>query len=327
MTQYNRTHSKRTVLITGGAGFLGLACARRFRAAGWRVAGLGRRDWNPDQSRAAGYDVWINAGVTTEALAGLVELGEQVQAVAHCAGNGSVPYSLQQPLDAYERTVESTAILLEHLRRHAPAAVVLYPSSAAVYGTALDHPLLESDPPNPVSPYGFHKEMVETLLASHATCFGQPAIAIRFFSIYGAGLRKQLLWEASRRLLSGDSPQTFFGDGGETRDWLHVDDAAGLMVHLAERSLAAPQMRAQLDIVNGATGERITVRDILGRLARALGSSAEIRFNGNVRAGDPYFYQASVTRMHAMGWRPSIALDDGLASLAAWVRTALREPA
>jgi len=312
----------RTVLVTGGAGFLGQACARRFRAAGWHVVGLGHGRWTDDEARAAGYDRWVNAGVTAEALAGLADLGQDLRAVAHCASNGSVPYSLEQPLDAYERTVGSTVVLLEHLRRHAPAAAVLYPSSAAVYGAAPDRPLQESDTPNPVSPYGFHKQMVETLLAAYAACFGQPAVAVRFFSIYGPGLRKQLLWDASGRLLSGGSPQTFFGTGDETRDWIHVEDAAALMLHLADRATVAPTGPPRLEIVNGASGERVTVREVLERLARALGSPAEIRFNGTVRAGDPRFYLAAVGRMHATGWRPTTSLDDGLADYAAWARAA-----
>ncbi|MFG6415756.1 NAD-dependent epimerase/dehydratase family protein [Roseateles sp. DC23W] len=311
-----------TVLITGGAGFLGQACARRFRVAGWRVVGLGHGRWTADEARAAGYDRWVNAGVTAEALEGLADLGQDLHAVAHCASNGSVPYSLEHPLDAYERTVGITAVLLDYLRRHAPQAMVLYPSSAAVYGAAPDRPLQESDPPNPVSPYGFHKVMVEQLLAAHAACFGQPAVAVRFFSIYGPGLRKQLLWDASGRLLSGESPQTFFGTGEETRDWIHVDDAAALILHLADRVKAKPTSQARLDLVNGASGKRVTVREVLKRLALALGSPAEIRFNGTVRAGDPRFYHAAVQRMHAAGWSPSITLEQGLADYALWARKA-----
>jgi UDP-glucose 4-epimerase len=237
----------RTVLVTGGAGFLGGACARRFRTAGWRVVGLGLGGWTNNKALAAGYNNWINTSVSSAALGNILEdLGQDLLAVVHCAGNGSVPYSLDQPLDAYEHTVGISAVLLDQLRRHAPKAVVLYPSSAAVYGAAPDCPLCESDTPNPVSPYGFHKQMVETLLAAHAACFGQPAVAVRFFSIYGPGLRKQLLWDASGRLLSGESPQTFFGTGEETRDWIHVDDAAALMLHLADRATVSPTGPARL---------------------------------------------------------------------------------
>lgn len=280
--------------------------------------GLGHGTADVAESAAAGYDRWISASMTRDALE---QLSERPDVVVHCASNSSVPYSLAQPLEAFERTVGITAVLLEYLRQHAPKAVVLYPSSAAVYGAAPDLPLHETDTLNPVSPYGFHKEMVERLLAAQATCFGQPAVAVRFFSIYGPGLRKQLLWDAAVRLLSGDSPQTFFGTGEETRDWIHVEDAAGLILHLAERSLATTAGKGRLEIINGASGVRVTVRDILERLRCALESSAEIGFNGKVRTGDPRFYHASVERMHAAGWFPSVDLDQSLAEYAAWVKT------
>jgi UDP-glucose 4-epimerase len=312
----------RTVLVTGGSGFLGQACARRFYKSGWRVIGLGRGHWSFDEARAAGYNRWINADLTDEAIEGLINIVNPLHAVVHCAGKSSVPYSFFYPFDSYDCTVNATSVLLEQLRLHAPKAVVLYPSSAAVYGAAPDRRLQETDTPNPVSPYGFHKEMVERLLAAHVACFGQPAVAVRFFSIYGPGLRKQLLWDASARLLSGDAPQTFFGTGEETRDWIHVDDAAGLMLHLAERTLTTTVDQGRLEIINGASGVRVTVRDILEQLRFALDSSAEIGFDGNVRVGDPRFYHADIGRMRALGWSPKISLDKGLADYSAWARAA-----
>jgi UDP-glucose 4-epimerase len=309
-----------TILITGGAGFLGQACARQFHAAGWRVVGIGHGHWTIDEAHAAGFDHWVNAPVSIQVLTGLEE---KLQAVAHCAGNGSVPYSLQQPLAAFENTVGTTALLLEYLRLHAPKAVVLYPSSAAVYGAAAEQPLRETVVPNPVSPYGFHKQMVELLLATHAQAFGQPAVAIRFFSIFGPGLRKQLLWDASTRLLSGESPQLFWGTGDETRDWIYVDDAASLMLHLAEQSVRT-NVTAGLKVINGASGIRVTVSEVLGRLAEALGSSAEISFNGEIRVGDPRFYHADVTQLRASEWQPSVSLDHGIANYAAWIRANLK---
>jgi UDP-glucose 4-epimerase len=309
-----------TILITGGAGFLGQACARQFRTAGWRVVGMGHSRWTIDEALAAGYDHWVNSGISIE---GLLGLDEKLQAVAHCAGCASVPFSLQCPLDAYDNTVGITAILLEYLRVNAPDAMVLYPSSAAVYGAAADKPLLETDASNPISPYGSHKLMVEQLLAAHAQAFNQPAVAIRFFSIYGNGLRKQLLWDASARLLGRESVQIFCGTGDETRDWIHVDDAASLMLHLAERALSTPGANIRLEILNGASGERVTVRDVLTRLAKALGSNADIRFNGTVRAGDPRFYHADMTRAHAIGWLPKVSLCEGFQEYATWARAIL----
>jgi UDP-glucose 4-epimerase len=304
-----------TVLITGGAGFLGHACALQFHAAGWRVAGIGHGHWTTDDALAAGFDYWVNSTLSFDGLTGLEE---KLDAVVHCAGNGSVPYSLQQPLNAYENTVGTTALLLEYLRLHSPKALVLYPSSAAVYGAAADQPLLETDIPNPVSPYGFHKLMVELMLAAHAQSFGQPAVAIRFFSIYGPGLRKQLLWDASAKLLNAEFPQIFWGTGEETRDWIYVDDAASLMLHLAEQSVTS-SAPASLQVINGASGIRVTVREVLGCLASALGSATDIQFNGAIRPGDPRFYHADIQRALSSGWTPKISLTDGIIGYVGWL--------
>ena len=305
-----------TALITGGAGFLGQVCAKHFHSAGWRVVGIGHGRWTIDEAYAAGYEHWINTSVSKESLIGLEE---RLDAVVHCAGSGSVAYSFEQPFCSFKNTVGTTATLLEYLRQHAPKAFVLYPSSAAVYGATTDTPLAETDTPNPVSPYGFHKLMVESLLAAHNQAFGQPTIAVRFFSIYGPGLRKQLLWDASRRFLSGISPQTFWGTGSETRDWIYVDDAARLLLFLAEKEKNS-QKSATHQVINAANGSRVTVREVLDRLSVALGSSPHIAFNGALRAGDPRFYQADVRKLQALGWKPNVGIESGLANYATWIR-------
>ena len=314
-----KTKRLSTVLITGGAGFLGQACARSFLAAGWRVIGIGHSRWTIEESCAAGFGRWVNASVSTKSLVGLQE---KIDCVVHCAGSGSVGFSYQHPLGSFENTVGTTAKLLEYLRSHNPKALILYPSSAAVYGANDDKPLAETEAPNPVSPYGFYKLMVESLLAAYTKAFGQPTIAVRFFSIYGAGLRKQLLWDASRRILSGASPLTFWGTGDETRDWIHADDAARLMLFLAERPPAA-ELDSKLKVINGASGIRVTVREVLKQLASALGSTIDIKFNGKTRTGDPQFYHADVGKLEEIGWKTMVDLQHGLTNYASWVHEQL----
>lgn len=298
------------VLITGGAGFLGRAVARRFAQEGAVVHGLGHSSWSLDDARSLGYTRWRKADVRLEELAAL---GRGYDIIVHCAGSGSVPLSLQDPLEAYRRTVESTAELLEYVRQAANDAVVVYPSSAAVYGAAPDVPLAEDHPSHPVSPYGYHKRIVEDLLRCHSEHFGVRVRVIRFFSIYGPGLRRQLLWDATCRFGAAQGPVTFFGTGQETRDWIHVEDAASLVRHLACGHEA-------WQVFNGAAGERVTVSDVLHRLRDALGIKAPIKFNGQTRAGDPRYYHADIQAACHLGWRPAIGLAQGLAGYASWVR-------
>lgn len=305
-----QSHLPGTVLITGGVGFLGSAVARCFKRPGVRLVGLGHGDETLARSR--GYDRWIQADVSTVALE---TLNEHVDAVIHCSGYSAVGQSLARPLDAFRSTVQATADLLDYLRRNDPQALLIQASSAAVYGAAPDRPLQITDRPNPVSPYGFHKVMTEALFRSHALSFGQRCISVRFFSIYGPGLRKQLLWDAAAKLMAGTPSAMFWGTGEETRDWIHVDDAARLIADL----VAAPR-DLDLDLLNGAAGQRVTVADTLEQLRAALGSTTRIEFNGQVRAGDPRYYHADLAEAQRLGWRPSIAFADGLSGYARWFK-------
>jgi UDP-glucose 4-epimerase len=304
------TNMKRTVLVTGGAGFLGRAVAREYAQRGWNVIGIGLSSWTGDEAHMSGFSTWHSANVD---LVGLSRITTLVDVVVHCAGNGSVPYSQAYPSEAYCRTVHTTAAVLEFCRSLPRPPMIVYPSSAAVYGAAPDEALSESSPSNPVSPYGYHKRMTEDLLASYARHGGPRAAIIRFFSIYGPGLDKQLLWDASKKLTAGEPSVTFWGTGGETRDWIHVSDAARLVV-------AAAQLDDSFTVLNGGSGQRSTVLDSLALLREHLGSTSGIEFNGEMRSGDPRHYLADMTRAHAIGWLPKVSLNEGFQEYAKWFK-------
>lgn len=297
-----------TVLVTGGLGFLGSAVARRFKGSGARVVGLGHGD--TADAADIGYDRWVQGDVSD---AGLALLREQFDVVVHCAGQSSVARSIEQPMADFRSNVQATADLLEYLRVHCPGVLFIHASSAAVYGAAGDHPLHVTHPSNPVSPYGFHKQMAETLIQSYRAAFGLRCITVRFFSVYGPGLRRQLLWDASKKLTAGSPSAIFWGTGDESRDWIHVDDAAGLITKLAETP-------GDIETMNGAGGERVSVADTLEQLRLALGSETTIEFNGEIKPGDPLHYHADMTEAGKLGWHSTISLDDGLRDYARWFR-------
>jgi UDP-glucose 4-epimerase len=299
-----------TVLITGAHGFIGRYCAREFSGHGYRAIGLGYGKWGYQSHEEFGIHRWIEAAVDSDSL---LSIAEPVHIVVHCAGSGSVGYSVTNPMQDFQMTVDTTLAVLEFMRIAAPDATLVYPSSAAVYGCRDVAPISEGDPLQPVSPYGCHKKIAEELCASYVRNFGLKASIIRFFSIYGAGLRKQLLWEACRKLLglSDSSVGEFFGTGDETRDWLHVRDAARLVRTLGER----PQDGL---VVNGGTGTAVRVLDVLTHLAAEVGWKGRLAFNGTVRSGDPQHQCADIALARSLGWSPSISLQDGLREYVAW---------
>jgi UDP-glucose 4-epimerase len=297
------------ILVTGCHGFIGRHVARMYSAAGYTVTGLGHGTWDYLEYTDFGLTFWHTTDITVDAL---VTYGGKPDAIIHCAGSGSVAFSVQHPHQDFVRTVANTAAVLEFARLHAPQAVVVYPSSAAVYGAVDKLPIAELDPLHPVSPYGTHKLMAEELCQSYATNFGLSVSIVRFFSIYGKGLMKQLLWDACRKMTKGD--YSFGGNGLEVRDWLHVDDASALLM------AAAQNASSNCQIFNGGTGYGVKNADLLNLLKNSLGLDHDIQFSGIGRSGDPSKYLADVTRARALGWEPKIALNQGIAEYAAWFK-------
>lgn len=297
------------VLITGAYGFIGRHVARHFAAAGWLVTGIGHGSWVRGEWGQWGIAEWHTADITLESL---LTYAGQPDVVVHCAGSGSVGFSMRNPYQDFQRTVTTTAALLEFVRLYAASARVVYPSSGAVYGMWGKIPITEDAPAMPASPYAAHKVMVEQLCASYAKNFGIAAIVVRLFSVYGRGLRKQLLWDACQKITGGTND--FFGSGMETRDWLHVNDTAALLMLASEHSDATCQ------IVNGGTGVAITVRDVLEHLYEVMGNNGRPEFSGVVRAGDPQHFQADISRALAWGWQPKIDWRSGLQEYAAWYK-------
>ena len=190
----------------------------------------------------------------------------------------------------------------------------MYLSSAAVYGRFGTLPLREDTPLRPVSPYGVHKRIGEDLCRLYGAQFGVPALVMRLFSVYGAGMRKQLLWDAGQRVRSGEP--SFGGTGKETRDWLHVEDVASLIERAHEMA------SGKCPVINGGTGIGVSVAQILGELFSGLGSIGQPQFTGRRREGDPETLVADTSRALATGWRPKIAWKDGVRDYAAWFREA-----
>lgn len=296
------------LLVTGGFGFLGRNIARHFKARGYTVTGLGRDSWQPQEHLAWGFDHWIHGDITLDLLNRQPLVPDLI---VHCGGSGSVAFSTTEPFLDFSKTVCSTAATLEYIRTSARAAKLIYPSSPAVHGSHGPSPIMTSAPINPVSPYGRHKRMAEELCEQYRSCFNIDVSIIRFFSIFGNGLRKQLLWDACQKLTSGRKHIEFWGTGDETRDFLHIDDAVDLVY-----TLAASDKKNLL--LNGASGHWHTISEVLKMLAAALKSDAEISFNHNCKPGDPKHYQADISEAEKIPWHSRVSLDTGLKDYAAW---------
>jgi UDP-glucose 4-epimerase len=297
-----------SVVITGANGFLGRHVARCFAREGHRVLGIGHGEWPREEWELWGLSGWHRVDAKLQTLK---QYADSPSAIVHCAGSGSVAFSIENPLEDFERTTVTTAHVLEYVRLYAPSCRVVYPSSASVYGVVDGVPIREDCRLAPISQYGVHKLMSEQLVASYARLFGAPASIVRLFSLYGPGLRKQLLWDACGKFAVGNN--VFMGTGDEVRDWLHVEDAAELLL------AAVDHASSDCPTVNGGSGEGVTVRDLLQHLGSSLLKATVIPgFSGAKRVGDPSRYIADLKGAKSWNWRPRRLWRDGVAEYAAW---------
>ena len=297
--------------VTGASGFLGRHVARRLAAEGWSVVGLSRQalphpsTWGVSHAFAGSLESTIEAA---QSMVGPPEV------VVHAVGAGSVGVTAAAPIEGRAATVGSVSAMLRYLRSCARETLFLYPSSAAVYGRNDGEPLAEDRVPAPISEYGRHKLEVEELLEKSRDRYGISSTSIRFFSIYGPELRKQVLWDWGRKILAGENPLRAFGTGEEVRDFIYIDDAVDLLIMLVKISAARRPV-----VINGGTGQPTKMRFIADSLMAALGRPGVCVFDGRSRIGDPPSFVADMNRLSNMGFAPAIPIDDGMRRYAAWL--------
>lgn len=300
-------------LVTGAAGFLGSHMAARLARSGWHVLGIGNGLLSKDQQTAIGIRHWQAGSVQADSIDNLIRDHGTPELVVHAAGGASVRAAEENAEADRQRTVASTAALLDALRHRAPDTCLLLPSSAAVYGNDHDTPIVEAAAVTPISAYGRHKRQAEELCLEAATHGSLRLAIIRFFSLYGAGLRKQIFWDLWNKMGRGGT-LILGGTGDETRDFMHIDDATRLLLHVAPHTSPKTPI-----IVNGGTGRATTIREATLLMERLCGSTAQLSFSGEARQGDPAHLVADVTRLEKLGYSHTVTLPDGLADYARWL--------
>jgi len=300
-------------VVLGAAGFVGRHTSRALARQGCRVLGVGHGQWADTEWRQWGLSDWLEADIGVDELDRVIA-GAAPACLVHCGGSGAVSFSYVNPLSDFQRATQSTAAALEWIRLNGAGRTrFVLVSTAAVYGDQGDSNATENSVRSPISPYGVHKVAAEALCESYSRFFGVSSSIVRLFSVYGEGLRKQLLWDALNKFSRGE--HQFLGTGNELRDWIHVDDAAALL------ALAGLTPLSTFEIFNGGA-VHATTRQLLERLSRAYGQVGGIHFNGEVHKGNPRRLTSDcghTTRL--LNWTPQVRLEDGLARYAAWFRS------
>lgn len=307
----------KTVFVTGGYGFIGRHLARHLSATGNVIGGVGHGVWPASEAARWGVRAWVNGAVGPANLDLLArELGKP-NLIYHLAGGSSVSTAILNPREDFFRTVASTIELLDWTRQHSAQAGIVAVSSAAVYGAGHDGVIRETAALRPYSPYGHHKRIMEELCRYYGDTYGARVTIARLFSVYGAGLKKQLLWDLCAQLERAPSQILLGGTGEELRDWSHVADVVRALAKIGP--LASPKVPT----INVGTGQGASVAAIARQLISYWsGDSNEpaLAFSGVSRLGDPFSLVAAGDVLDGLGFEWEQKLEEGLAEYVAWYR-------
>lgn len=320
-----------TILVTGGAGYIGSVCCSELLRQGHSVTVIddlptGFRDAVPEAAEFVQLD--IADGTAIELLA----RDRRFDIVFHFAAKALIPESVTNPGIFFQQNVASTIVMLEALRA-AGIARFVFSSSAAVYGVPEGDAIDEDSPKNPMNSYGETKLMIERALEWYARAYGWGVTAFRYFNAAGATdelgerhdpethiiplLLRVAAGEQSTFTIYGDDYPT--PDGTCLRDYVHVLDIA--RAHICAMERIAPGMR----VFNIGLGQSCSVRQICDAAERVTARRIPIRI-GPRRPGDPPVLRACPRRLMAeLGWKPAhSSLTNMIGSAWRWkTRTAL----
>ena len=303
-------------VVTGAAGFIGSHLCEALVARGMDVVGV---DCFTDY-----YDPAIKRRNLAALLAGprfrLLELDlsqddlralPEAKWVFHQAAQPGVRASWGAEFATYTKhNVLATQRLLERYKGTQVERVVVA-SSSSVYGDAERMPTGEGDLPKPFSPYGVTKLAAEHLALLYARNFGVPAVALRYFTVYGPRQRPDMGFNRFFTALLSGSEIGVYGDGEQTRDFTFVADAVAANLAAAEKG-----MNGRAYNIGG--GSRVSVNHVLATIGNIAGRAPRIRHEAP-QPGDPRDTGADIARARSdLGWTPRVQLADGLAQQYAW---------
>ncbi|OJY69624.1 MAG: UDP-glucose 4-epimerase GalE [Sphingobium sp. 66-54] len=326
------TSAKPTVLVTGGAGYIGSHAVLALVDAGWPVVVIDNLTtgfrWAVHEKAA-----FVEGDIGDMALVGRVIAEHGVKGIMHFAGSIIVPESVEQPLKYYRNnTVNSRALIEAAVAGSVPHFI--FSSTAATYGVPEESPVREDSPRRPINPYGTSKLMTELMLADVATAHPLNYCALRYFNVAGADPRGRsgqstagathLIKVAVEAALGKRSHVAVFGtdyetpDGTGVRDYIHVSDLAAAHVLALETLIAEPARNLTM---NCGYGRGFSVLEVLDAVDRVTNVKIERRIEDR-RAGDPPSLISDNSRILAtLPWRPAYAdLDTIVAHALAWER-------
>lgn len=295
------------ILITGGAGFIGHNLAVYLKNRGYSVVVLDNLERSSSRALTKLRELeipLIKSDVRDKYI--LKSLIEESTIIIHAAAYISVEESFEKPQEYIINNVAGTATVAKTCLEYGKP--LIYLSSAAVYGNPLKTPIPEEHPLNPTSPYGLSKLMGELVLEFYSK-LGLKCVTLRPFNVYGPGQSSAYAGVIIKFITSAcrGKPLVIYGDGLQTRDFIHVNDFSRLVELVIEK-------KPYDEVFNAGSGIPTRIVDLARLVTRLVGVSVEI-LHAPPRPGDIRESWAEISKARrVLGYQPTITLEEGLKS-------------
>ncbi|WP_298222761.1 NAD(P)-dependent oxidoreductase [Flavobacterium sp.] len=292
------------ILIIGSKGFIGQHAFDYFKSLDYQVLGC-------DVVTDYVSEDYIQIDATNSDYHVIFEKYD-IDVCLNCSGAASVPLSLQHPFKDFSLNTLNVFKILEAIRAYQPQCKFINLSSAAVYGNPETLPIKETANLHPLSPYGIHKMQAEQICKEFHDYYHVKTCSLRIFSAYGEGLKKQLFWDLYQKFLNNDQIE-LFGTGNESRDFIHVDDIVRA-IHLVIQNA-----KFGGEEINIANGEEFTIQYVAELFHTNFHNSKTIRFNNQVKQGDPLNWRADISVLKGLGYEQKISIEKGIQRYIDWI--------
>lgn len=309
-----------SILVTGGAGFIGSHLVERMLNEGYDVVCVDNFDdfYSPSMKRKNIAHLLSNerfhlVEADIRDMASMKQVFERYRPsrVVHLAALAGVVPSLQRPLDYNSVNITGTWVLLE-LCRQFGIEQFIFGSSSSVYGASSKAPFKEDDPAvEPISSYGATKRMGEILCYTYHHLYGIPVTSLRFFTVYGPRQRPDLaIHKFARRIMLG-KPVPIYGDGTSLRDYTYIDD-------IVDGIMASLERIFQFEIINLGCGHPVVLMDVVRLLEESIGRKAVLDFQP-MPPCDPPLTHADITKAkQLLNYEPKVQIEEGIRRFVEW---------
>jgi len=309
-----------TVLVTGGAGFIGSHICEKLLREGYEVVCLDNFDpyYEPRLKRNNVKPLLDNkkfrlveGDILDQRLVREI-ISQDVDYIFHYAAQAGVGASVREPMRNHEINVTGTLNIL-YSCLNSRVKKIINASSSSVYGKVEYLPLDENHPTTPLSPYGVSKLIAEQYCRVFSEVYGLQTVSLRLFTVYGPRVRPDMAIPIFTQRAMANETIEIFGDGSKTRDFTYIDD-------VTEANLLAME-KAGSGVYNIGSSSRISVGELAERIKGLIGVKSKVVHLNSLK-GDAEHTWAGVDKARKeLGWEPQVSLERGLERFVDWKRS------